>query len=223
MAKKVQPLERIDANPRFAAAASVMRAIESGLGRLDADADAVRVSEDLRLNPSDPRAEVLDERLKRHRNAAPKAAEPAQSSSEMPAPVRQALELLQGGERPRRVNRQAELTQLADDRDVLREGIIAAQSIVDAIRDELSAEVARRLVAEHRALVLSKFRAAQTLAAATDAERELFRSITEAGYVFRPDLMPSPGLRAALVLGSEADHDSDVSRARRALEEAGIL
>jgi hypothetical protein len=218
------PLERIDSNPLFAAAAGILRTLEDGLQQIEREADALRIEEHLAHKPSDPRAGVLQERLKKHRGAAPqKVAEPT-AEADLPPTVAAALEVICGGSRPaRRLGRKALIEQAEDDAARVREAILAQQTVVDGIRNELSGELASRGTPQHRELVLAIYRAAQALAAATDAEREFRRTVVDAGYVWRTDLLPALTMRSALILGSEADWDSEISRARRLLEEVMVL
>jgi hypothetical protein len=221
MAKKLTVDGRIDANQRFAAASSILRVLEEGLWQNERERDALAIEDHLSRRPNDPRAEVMRERLRKHRGAQKPEAPAAEP--DMPRPVVAALELLRAGARPTRVDRKALIAQLEDDADVLREAIIAQTAVVDAIRSELSGELAVRLKSEYKALVVAQYRAAQALAAATDAEREFRRAVIEAGFIWRTDLLSAPLLRSALILGSERDFDSDVSRMRRALEQQKVL
>jgi hypothetical protein len=75
-----------------------------------------------------------------------------------------------------------------------------------------------------RAIQLRKFRALQTVAAIKDEEADFRKSRIDAGYTpWRSDLLPAFASRPTLVLGSERDWDSAISRMRIALEEQKIL
>ena len=221
MAKRLAPPERIDADPRFAAASAILRTLEDGMRQIDREADALRVEDHLARQPGDARAPMMRERLKQLRSDTGRPAAPA-SSSDMPASVSAALELLHGTRAPRR-DRRAALRQLEEDRAVIHEGIIAQTVVVDSLRDELSTALARRLTDQHRELVLAQYRAAQSLSAATAAEMALRREVTAAGFIWKPELLPAPVLRSALLVGTESDFDSEISRTRRQLEELKIL
>jgi hypothetical protein len=224
MARKQTPLEPIHADPRFAPAQAILRTLEDGAAAIEREIDALRIEEQLTRRPNDPRASSLEARLKGHRAAAPKP--PPAPASDLPAEVTAALDLLRAGERPQRphhLDRKAAIAQLEADRELVHAAILGQRPILDAIRDELSADLAKRLVPAHRELILAQFRAAQALAAATDSEREFRRAVTAAGYTWRPDWMPSPAWRSALILGSEADFDSEVSRMRRMLEGLKVI
>jgi hypothetical protein len=166
----------------------------------------------------DPRRAVHLARLAKLRATMPqKAAGPV--SADHPAAVLAGLELLRSKVPVRRVDTRALKAQLRDGRGVLREALFAQHAVDLEIRDRLSMELAKKKAAEHRALVVTQFRAAQQLAAATDAIRNFHRAISEAGYMSRPDLLPAPSSRGALILGSESDFDSEITKMRQTLEE----
>jgi hypothetical protein len=213
----------IHEDTRFAELAAVLRFLEDGMSQIEREADALRIEDYLTLRPKDPRAPYLNDRLKKYHSSAPakKVAEPANDA--MPDTVAVALELLNKGSRPVHRNRKAIIQQLEGDRDLIGKAILDQRAVIDALRDELSSALAIRLVKKHRELVLGQFRAAQALAAATDLQDEFRSLFISAGYTWRDDLLPAPQLRAALVLGSEATFESDISRTRRALEELKII
>jgi hypothetical protein len=221
MAKKSTPIEPIDTNPRFAAASAILRALLEGERQVERERDALIIEGHLASRPQDPRRADMTARLKKLRAAAPRDI-PANDPALAP-PVAAALELVRGAKAPRRVDRGTLIAQIEDDRYVIRLGIITQHAVVDAIHAELSGEVNMRLRETQRALVLQRFRAEQALAAAWGEELALKRNVVQAGYAWRPDLLPSPSARAGLILGSESDFDSEISRTRRMLEELNVL
>jgi hypothetical protein len=223
--KQIPNLEHIESNERFATAAAILRALQAGLAGIERERDALRIEDYLgqsRLR-EDPRADVLRARLKQLRGPAPSAPQSSPAAANVPPAVHAALELLRAGTRPPRRDLQRALEQLVEDADIVHAAILAQQAIVDSLKDELSADVSRQCKSAHRELLLAQYRAAQLLAVATDAERELRRSVTGAGYTFRDDLLPAPMLRSALILGSENEFDSEIARVRRQLEEWKVL
>lgn len=216
-------LERIETHERSANASAVLRTLEHGMERIERDIDALRIEEHLARQPKDPRAPTLRARLAEHRANAPPKAQPAPAPGSVPPIVSSALELLGGARPPRRVDRRKLIAQLEEDRELVREAIYAQQPIVDAIRDELSVDAARRFLKQHQGLVVAQYRAAQAFAAATDALGDFALAFTASGYCWRADLLPAPNMRAALLLGSERDFDSEVRRTGRQLEEANAL
>ena len=220
--KKPIGIDPIAADPAFAAAALTLRVLTDGLARIEGEANALRIEDYLRRQPKDPRAADLHARLK-HRVAAKPAAEQPKSGSDAPPAVIAALALLQVGPAAlRRPDTAKQIAGLEDNANVLREGIMAQQQVVDELRSELSGSLAGRLREQHRALVLAAFRAAQSFAASVDDLRRFRSDVITAGYTFRSDILPEPLLRSALILGSETD-DSEISRTRRLLEEWKIL
>jgi hypothetical protein len=214
-------LEPIGANLRFSDAASVLRALQEGLQRLESEKAWLEAEQYLSRLPGDKRAKSARDRLAKLRPVGANTPDP--TPVELPLAVATALELVRHGTRPPRRDPQAAIQQCETDATLVRDAICAWQPVVDGIRDELSSEVAQRLKASHRELVLRQYRSLQVLAAATDAERAFHRSITDAGYIFRHDVLVAPTLRSALLVGSESDFDSEVSRTRRLLEELKLL
>jgi hypothetical protein len=218
---KKQTIAPIEQNDVVAPQMAVLRTLTEAEQSAEHEIDSVRVEDFLLKRPKDPRAPELRARVKRNRARATTNVDPP-SASDAPAAVIAALQLLRGT-RPARLSAQARIEQIDNDLAVLREGRMAQQAVVDAIKAELSHQLAKRLQADHRALVLAQFRALQALAATTDAERLFRATVTNAGYLWREDLLPAPVLRSALIAGSEAEHDSEVSRTRRLLEEWKIV
>jgi hypothetical protein len=227
-------ITRLDADPAYAEAAAVLRVLQDGLSAIERDRDSAVVEDHLRRSPSDSHAGALRARLKANRSASPPPAQVAGNSSKSPAAVAEALELLKAGAdrravlagisaRPARPDHRQVIADLEENAAVIRAGIAAQQRVIDSIRGSASAALADRLRAGHRDLVLKQFRAAQHFAAATDALRQLRSEILAAGFEFRSDVLPEPTSRAALILGSESDWNSEVNGLRRLLEELGII
>lgn len=219
-------IEQLEANPRYAAAAEILRVLNHAMARIDTEIDVLNIERHLASRPNDPRASALTNRLRSRRESLGKAAAesvPAAAQSAVPASVAAALHLINDGVRPRRQNRQAEIAQLEKDKEVIRDAIFEQQPIVDALRDDLSLEAAKRHAAAYQKLVLAIYRAAQALATAADAEREFRSDFAASGHSWVPEIMRSFQLRATLILGSEHAVDSEISTARRYLEGAKIL
>jgi hypothetical protein len=220
--KKQPQLTPIADDQRYAAASTILRTLQDDERAIEHELDSLRIEGYLASRPNDSRAPMLRERLKKNRAASPpKKVEPPKS--DLPAAVVVALELLQEGRRPTHASRAAQIDQLEADRVIVHQAVIEQSAVVEALRDELSHQLAKRLQADHRALVLAQYRALQALAVATDAERLFRAAVTNAGYQWREDLLPAPTLRTALIVGSESEHDSEVSRTRRLLEELRII
>jgi len=134
------------------------------------------------------------------------------------------LEIIRGSRPATRVDHKTLVEQLEKDRDAIRSAVFIQAPIVDALRDELIAQRAMQDREHWRAIQLRKFRALQAVAAIKDEENDFRKSRIDAGYTpWRSDLLPEHAARPMLVLGSERDWDSEISRTRIALEEAKIL
>jgi hypothetical protein len=231
---KVAP--SISDNVNYAAAATILRRLENGLATLEAELDAQNIEHHLgsvlstnKKPRPDSRNATLKARLDKHRAkvVTANAADEKPAAVKLPAPVAAALDIIAGSRPVTRTNRpeyrRELIKQMESDRDEILKGIHVQQAIVDDLRNELSGDMARRLQPDHKKLMLAQFRAAQAFAAATDDEAQFRISVIGAGYMWRADLLQGPQLRAALVLGSESTFDSDISRARRMLEDLNVL
>ena len=240
MAKKTQSLERIYDNPRYAAESARLQMFEEGQREAERAIAVLNLESYLgNTKPTNPAEQSqlrrqMQERLERLRAGAPQKNKSESAPGDgMPPEIVAALELLQArletqdSKRSPRFDRRAEIVRLEDDRDVFRKAIFAQQLIVDEIRGELEYQIhtaALQLVKpEHNEDVLAQYRAAQQFAAATDRIRARQKSVTDAGYRWRSDLLPTPGERLALMLGSEADYNSGISCMRRMMEELKII
>jgi hypothetical protein len=233
----------IESDQRFAAQAQTLRVLEHGLSAIEAELDALNIEWHLGHHKiaEDPQGRVRENKLRLNsRNAqlrarltahrakvpAPKTEEPA--AGELPSTVATALEIIRGSRPALRVNQKTLqktlIEQLENDRDAIRSAIFVQAPIVDALRDELIAQRAMQDREAWRAIQLRKFRALQALAAIKDEENDFRKSRFDAGFApWRSDLLPEYASRTMLVLGSERDWDSEISRMRKALEEAKIL
>lgn len=221
-AKPRFPIKRIDTNERLVKAVSVLSLLEQGLRRVELEKSWLEVEQWLARQPKDKRALERREQLSKLRTPAPKTAD--LTPGDLPAAVREALELLNSGTRPRRQDREAAIAALELDAVTIREAIESWTPVVEGIRSELVVAQAKHDRKQHDALVLAAFRAEQAASAAQDALAEFRRSRIEAGYTpWRADLLPSPVSREALIRGSESDFDSEISRRRRLLEDLKIL
>lgn len=133
------------------------------------------------------------------------------------------LEMLRGGEAKPEMTRAEKLERLHRDGLVLEEAIRFQAEVVNELRATKSYEVCVALKEHHDAVLLAFFRAAQAFAAVTDRERQFRAAVIEAGYEARHDLIGPPFITASLMLGSEQQHDSQVSTYRRHLQEKGII
>lgn len=233
LARKSTPPEPIESNERFASAAAILRTLQEGQRTLESRLDALRVEERLAFasTETDTQRSRMRKRLAELRAAAPSTSTSgAQPDSQLPSVVSAALELLRTGVAPARGDTRRtrkdfaqDRERLEDDREIVHRAIVFQQSAVDAVHGDLSADAERARGAAHRERVLAIYRAAQEFAAKVDALREADAEYTGAGYGRRYDLNPAPMMRSALILGSEADWDSEISRVRRQLEEWKVL
>jgi hypothetical protein len=55
LAPQNKPIERIDADERYAAAASILRTLENGVSEIQGEIDALRIEDELAHRPQDHR------------------------------------------------------------------------------------------------------------------------------------------------------------------------
>ena len=206
----------------FTEATGKLRYLEAGLAQIQNQIDTLQIERYLAVKPNDRKAR---EQLSKRKASMPQNEVPASAKKDEPAAVTAALDLLRGPKTAIRLDRDATIRQLEDDASIVGAAISAQREIVDDIREALSVDTMRRLSDAHRKLVLQQFRCAQQLAAATDALLSLRSDVASAGYSWRPDLLPEPPMRSALILGSESGlaQDTEICRTRRLLEEWKIL
>ena len=228
-ATKKLTLVPIAEHPEYKAAATVQQTLQAGLTALEQEKLALEIEYALpKAAPKAERTKLMTERLTAHRAKIPRSIEPV--PPDVPRPVYLALEVIEGGTklevvraRRDREDLVAMIARVAADCRTVQTGIIAQTTVLDEIRDRLSFETATRLKAEHRSLIVQQYRAAQALSATTSAEQAFHRAVTDAGYGWRPDVLPAPAMRAALMIGDESIWDSEISRTRRILEELKVI
>lgn len=226
---KKPTLEPIHAQPEFKAASAILQTLEAGFAALGQEKRALEIELSLpKGKPKTERTKHAHAQLTSYRAKVPRKVTGAVPPNVPPA-VHVALELLQGDSKlVVRAERASEdlralIAHVRADMETVRAGVVCQHGVLDEIRDRLSFETATRLKAAHRELILAKYRAAQQLSAATTAEHAFHREFTANGFVWRPDVLISPGMRCALAVGDESVWDSEISRTRRTLEEAKIL
>jgi hypothetical protein len=214
----------IATNPRYSAALAVCVALRAGLDTIEHEIALLTVDEYLSHRPDDKRARENRDRLRQRKGVGDQGAAPRTEAGGLPAEVLAGLEIVRGGPLSKpKPSRRARIAELDEQRAIVHRAFVIQAAAVEEVRGELSVALANHLRSQQDALAAAYVRAAQQLAAISDAELAFARRFREAGYTWRPDLLPFPSLRAALVLGSEADGASEVSRMRQTLEEAGVL
>jgi hypothetical protein len=245
LAPKIQPAGTIDDDKEIADAATILRKIERGLQDIETEIDslniedylgaqspsnkprrAAKIGRDFDLEPTVTRNDHLRDRLKKNRAAVPAKSVQGPLSGDIHADVAVALELIDGARplAPLLEDRRALRDQLKRNRDAIRKGFDKQKAVVDALRDQWV--LTRSLGIQHRwkERDLKIFRAMQAVAALYDEKNDDRTAEFDAGCrPWRADLLPEFMSRALLTIGSERDWDSEISRARRRLEELHIL
>ena len=226
MVKRSETDELAEKNERLGQEEALLKVIRDGMAELDRQIDLLRSEDYLdKSHLTAAREKALRERLEELRarlRETPAVAQTPTPPEGVPRTVALALEVLAGGREPQRDLR-AEIKQLEAGRARVQAGYSLQQTIVNDLKGEIGATTILLKRPEWDALNLAEFRAAQVLAAAAQAKREFRQAITSAGHVWRADLLPEPTMRSSLILGSEADKNSEISWARRTLEELKIL
>jgi hypothetical protein len=107
--------------------------------------------------------------------------------------------------------------------EILQNAACEQGAIVQEIKSRKSTEVAARLQAEHRNLLLVTYRALQEFCHAAQAEQSFRIGILQAGYSIMPHILPAPATASATFVGAETMPDSQISTFRRQLEVLGVL
>jgi hypothetical protein len=222
MAKK-QPDEPITANAEFVTAEAILSRLNAGATQLEAEIGALRIEVHLGRGRPDVREGALRARLQAHRRLKP-APEETLPSSGVSVTITAALELLGSGVRvPRKADRQQIIVALLEDLETVRAAAREQKAIRDELFNELTGANALRRKPNHTELAKQELNAYREAARKTDALREFHVGIAKAGFGARPDILQETTLRAGLVLGSESNPNSDISRAVRRAEELGWL
>jgi hypothetical protein len=227
--EKVKGIEPITTNTRFNAELSRLLDLEKGKRRFEREISRLRAAHHLERRPNDKRAlavlKALESRAAEDGEESP-ATPPGASENPAPSAVTEAFDIINDSmppPAPPPVDRNELADRLEKRLPTLLKGIRAQTELVEQLRHELSVEQAQRVKPQQRAAVLAIFRAAQALAAAVDSEEALRATVLNAGFLWLPELLPSPKLHSALVLGSETDPGSEISRVRRLLEDLKVL
>jgi hypothetical protein len=229
----------IDADKGLEAASAILATIERGFQEIETDIGRHRREEHLgrqlqtNARAADPRRPIitrndqLNDWLKKNSAAVPtkKGVEEA-LTGELPLDVSVALELVTGTRpiAPPLLDRRTLIQQLEKNRDQIRKGRDLQKSIVDELRNELATRRSMQKQKPWSARELRIFRLFQDAAALNDEKNDDRQAEIVAGCrPWRGDLLPEVLTRVLLVLGSERDWDSEISRARRRLEELGLI
>ncbi|HEV2546030.1 MAG TPA: hypothetical protein VGU20_01710 [Stellaceae bacterium] len=220
------PFQRIDDDPDYAKAIGLLQALERKHYELKRTIDRLTLEELFRRHPhgekSSPRYALLFARLESLR-AEHTASQPLDVGQATSPEVEAGLDVIRGGTPALPKDHAAQIAEAKLQLEVVGRAIGAQTRIVNELRSEKSLQLCHRLQPLHRDLLLEVYRAAQALARTTTAERKLRAEMMLAGYEPRPDVIGAPGLAAAVVLGSEDYHDSQLSFFRRHLEQIGVL
>ena len=106
---------------------------------------------------------------------------------------------------------------------ILDKAIRYQTAVFYELKAEKSADRCRALQAHRNAIHVELYKTLQRAAMLSDCECEFRAAIIAAGYDLRPDIVGPPFISAPLVLGSERQHDSQISTWRRHLQDKGIL
>lgn len=214
-------IEALDA--RIADARAVMNVLQEGLREIDKELDAIRLERYLSTSGLQKNQRALRDQLKELRESmrAGNAAPPA-GGGDLPTAVAKALALLREGTQPPLKDART-VEQLEGNRKIIREAICEQTPIIEELVSGRGAAIQRTMRPEWDKEQLELFRALQVAAAKADVVRKRRQSVIADCGVWRPDILAEPIWRSVLVLGSESEWDSEISRARRTLEELKIL
>jgi hypothetical protein len=205
------------------------RSFLAGVVRLEAETDIITTQRWLDTATSKGRAdeERHRDRLKTLKAELGQDAEPPPlKPGEQPPEIARALEVLADDDALKAVPPKPEtrLAELADKKVILEAGLRCVAGQIEERRGTRGYEQAVKLRKRHGELLIALFRAGQQFSQAAEQERLLRTAFTAAGYSPRWDVLPAPGvLGAVLVLGNEADWESQLSQYRRFLQSRKLL
>ena len=213
----------LDSRPEYAPRATLRRALmaarddrQAQIDLADLDAALLRMTNGSRADAIRERAERLREQIAATSTPDTTAA-PSPGATVSPA-ITAAVALLRGGVVDLLPDRAERLRRLDREVAILDAAIREIDIELEGIRSELSLEVARKLVPQHKAILRTIYETAVALTAAVAAERSLFAVPLIANYEGRPDILNRPALDGASRLGTLAEWDSQISTFRRRLE-----
>ena len=172
--------------------------------------------------PDGPRDKLLRSRMKILRADLPPKKTTAGIGAE-PAEVAAALALLTGAKALPAEDRASRRMAVEREIVVVRLAVRVQETIYAEKSDELSLRKSESIRAEHDALNLQIYRAAQDLTRLVDAERAMRASLLRGGFVIAPEIIGPLPMSGLLLLGSESQHDSQISTCRRFLEARKVL
>ena len=172
--------------------------------------------------PDGPRDKMLRARLQRLQADNPPKPQAVIPGAPDPL-VAAALALLDGAKAVPAETRATR--QIAVDRElqVVGAGLTVQEAAYAEMESKLSHRKSEALRPEHDTMILEIFRATQALTRLVDAERAFRADILRGGYMISPDVIGPPNMSGLLSLGSEQQHDSQISTYRRHLESLGVL
>ncbi len=212
-------------DPRLAPAERLLAAFRGRSARLARERERValeRASRE-RTGNGTQRDDMLRTRLAELRQDEPIVAAVDPPTDAPTAAISAGLKVLAGEPAPKPRDYAAQIAEIDRQLEILREAELDQAAVVAEIADTVTVELLNRVAPEWAKLQLSAYRAAQELARATGRVRDLRATILNAGIELRPDILPQPAVRAPLMLGDEAEYDSEISNWRRILERLGML
>jgi hypothetical protein len=222
MAKsKVEP--SIHTIARVADQEAILHVLQDGERQIEREIKRLNIAAFLEQHPGDRDALAARARLGEG-NDSPLTSQTKPAAADS-AVIEQALRLITSGERDAMgsAERPARLRKLAADLELIVRARFQQEETVRAIRAEESDKADRPREQRRRERGVKLLRLLQQVAAVVDEQRDEDRAFAEAGYTLFLDRSPLPAVRVTLLLGSERDWDSEISRARRRLEELKVI
>jgi hypothetical protein len=222
------PIPALADDPKYDQASRVDRVLRTALQRVKDELDLLALeAEHQRLGFRDPKSERVQLELRRAQTLRARLAETApaeapQVPGDVPAEVQVALDMLAGSKLVKK-DRAKRIAELKEQAEVLEAGCRAQGSVLEEIRQGLSYQVCGSLREAHNDLLRQQLHAAQSLAAATDAERAMRAAILAAGYDVLAHVIVVPAVKTPLILGSEQDLGSEVSTWAQILKNNGVV
>ncbi len=170
-----------------------------------------------------PRDVRLRERLKVLQAQAPTMPTSSPSGAHPDNDIASALSLIAGAPIPPSDDRSARRREIARKIATIDMALRKQQLLYHELVADKSHAISDALRPQHDALLVEIFQAAQKLSRLVDDERDFRASVIVRGYDPSAEIIGPLNSSAALILGSERQYDSEISRIRRQLEDRGLL
>lgn len=211
------------------AASELLTAFRDRFERLKQERLRLVLERELAGRPSGANASTHDDQLRRRLDELKKlppinaGTVPANAGAPADSAIARGLELLAGKSPEPRATHAERVAELDKQLVILDDAVLAQTEVVAVADDDFNLRASEAIAAAWNQRVLTLYRAEQQLAVAAQQFRDLRVQMANCGIRGYSTLLRCPDFRAAILVGSESMWGSEISVARRQLEEWGML